>query len=175
MNTGTFRWCDRYIFYLHIKCLLPRLASRVKHRATYQRRNISQTSVPARCSRWFGMVQSHVWSAEEHNQRSNVFQKWFFYYKENFNNFHHQQTAPRNTANGTRTHWKIINIFKLSIPSHFVRKYPKKISPDKIRDTSRKKSNAWKIWMRWFISNDFSEVLEETNKFQTMQFWSEHI
>lgn len=69
----------------------------------------------------------------------------------------------------------MISTFKLSIPSNFVRKDPKKIRPNEIRDAGWKKSNAWKIWMRCFISKDFSEVLEETNKSQTLQFWPGHI
>jgi len=45
-----FRWFERYmIFYLRIKYLFPRLASRAEHKATWQRRNITQTSVILRC------------------------------------------------------------------------------------------------------------------------------
>lgn len=161
--------------YLHTRCLFPQWAFLVKHRATWKGRNIAQRSVVIRHSRWFGLVESHIWCANLHNWRWNVFQKWFCYCSTTSNNFQHQQTALQTFETEHEHIGRLLIFFKVSIPSHFVRKYPKKISPDKIRDTGWKKRNAWKIWMRCFISNDSSEVLGEINKCQTAQFRSKHI
>lgn len=105
----------------------------------------------------------------------NMFQKWFCYCGTTSNNFQHQQTAPETLEMEQEHTGRLLIFFKLSIPSHFVRKYPKKISPDKIGDTGWKKRHAWKIWMRHFISNDSSEVLGGINKCQTVQLQSTHI